>query len=134
MGSPAAVVQKIFYLCMSGMGTTQIANWLREQKIFSPTAYHLDHGRKTCHEFPKNPYKWSTQTISSILRKLEYLGHTVNFRTTTESYKSSRLLHNSPEDWVIIENTQEPINNSRSRSAALALASSRIKSSSYFDT
>lgn len=105
----AAVVQKIFYLCMSGMGTTQIANWLREQKIFSPTAYHLDHGRKTCHEFPKNPYKWSAQTISSILRKLEYLGHTVNFRTTTESYKSSRLLHNSPEDWVIIENTQEPI-------------------------
>ncbi len=105
----AAVVQKVFYLCMSGMGTTQIANWLREKEILSPTAYHLEHGRKTCHGMPKNPYKWSAQTISTMLRKLEYLGHTVNFRTTTESYKSSKLLHNSPEDWVIIENTQEPI-------------------------
>lgn len=105
----AAVVQKIFYLCMSGMGTTQIANWLREQQIFSPTAYHLNHGRKTCHKYPKNPYKWTSQTISCMLRKLEYLGHTVNFRTTKESYKSNRLLHNSLEDWVIIENTQEPI-------------------------
>lgn len=105
----AAIVQKIFYLCMDSLGTTQIANWLREQKVLCPTAYRLQHGRKISQRPPKNPYKWSAQTISSTLRKLEYLGHTVNFRTTTESYKSSKLLRNSPEDWVIIENTQEPI-------------------------
>ena len=105
----AAVVQQIFYLCMEGLGITQIANWLRAQRILSPTAYYLTHGRKTCHGMPKNPCKWSAQTVSGMLRKLEYLGHTVNFRTTTESYKSNKLLHNSPEDWVIIENTQEPI-------------------------
>ncbi|MCL2853901.1 MAG: DUF4368 domain-containing protein, partial [Defluviitaleaceae bacterium] len=105
----AAVVQKIFYLCMDGLGTTQIAQWLRGQEILCPTAYHLENGRKGPHKPPKNPYKWMPQTISNMLRKLEYLGHTVNFRTTKESYKSAKLLYNSPDDWVIIENTQEPI-------------------------
>lgn len=105
----AAVVQKIFYLCMNGMGTTQIAGWLREQKILCPTAYHLQNGRKICHKPPKSPYMWTAQTISNMLRKLEYLGHTVNFRTTKESYKSNKTVYNSPEDWLIIENTQEPI-------------------------
>jgi len=94
---------------MNGMGITQIANWLRAHEILSPTAYYLEHDRKTCHGMPKNPYKWSAQTISCMLRKLEYLDHTVNFRTTTESYKSHKLLKNNPKDWVIIENTQEPI-------------------------
>ncbi len=105
----AAVVQKIFYLCMDGMGTTQIAGWLREQKVLCPTAYHLENGRIGPHKPPKNPYRWTPQTIANTLRRLEYLGHTVNFRTTKESYKSDKLLYNSPDDWVIIENTQEPI-------------------------
>jgi DNA invertase Pin-like site-specific DNA recombinase len=105
----AAVVQKIFSLCMEGLGTTQIAGRLRERKILSPVAYHLENGRKGPHKPPKNPYRWAAQTVSHILSKLEYLGHTVNFRTTKQSYKSDKLLYNSPEEWVIIENTQEPI-------------------------
>lgn len=105
----AAVVQKIYALCMDGMGIYQIAQWLREQRILCPTAYHLTKGRKNSHNPPKDPCKWSMQAVAEILRKLEYLGHTVNFRTTKESYKSKKLLLNSPDDWVIIENTQEPI-------------------------
>ena len=35
----AAVVQKIFALCMDGMGPTQIAKWLQENKVLSPVAY-----------------------------------------------------------------------------------------------
>ena len=34
----AAVVQKIFALCMDGMGPTQIAKWLQENKVLSPVA------------------------------------------------------------------------------------------------
>jgi hypothetical protein len=105
----AAVVQKIFSLCMEGLGTTQIAGWLRERKILNPTAYHLENGRSGPHKPPRNPYRWTAQTISNTLRRLEYLGHTVNFRTTKQSYKSDKLLYNSPDEWVIIENTQEPI-------------------------
>lgn len=105
----AAVVQKIYSLCMDGMGPTQIANWLREQRILCPSAYHLTYGRKGPRKPPKDPCKWTTQAVAETLRKLEYLGHTVNFRTTKESYKSNKNIYNDPEDWVIIENTQEPI-------------------------
>jgi DNA invertase Pin-like site-specific DNA recombinase len=34
----AAVVQKIFSLCIDGMGPTRIANWLREQRIPCPSS------------------------------------------------------------------------------------------------
>ena len=105
----AAVVQKIFALCMDGLGTTQIAGWLREQKMLCPSAYRVSCGQKSPHKPPKNPYKWTAQTISNTLRKLEYLGHTVNFKTTKESYKSGKVLYNDPDNWTIIENTQEPI-------------------------
>jgi hypothetical protein len=37
------------------------------------------------------------------------LGHTVNFKTTKLSFKSHKVKRNSPEEWAIFENTQEPI-------------------------
>lgn len=44
-----------------------------------------------------------------ILERLDYLGHTVNFKTSKQSFKSKKVLWNDPADWVIFENTQEPI-------------------------
>ena len=38
-----------------------------------------------------------------------YLGHTVNFKTRKQSYKSKKKLWNDPSEWVIFENTQPPI-------------------------
>lgn len=37
------------------------------------------------------------------------MGHTVNFRTKKLSYKDKNSVHNSPEGWIIFENTQEAI-------------------------
>ena len=37
------------------------------------------------------------------------MGHTVNFRTTKESYKDKRITQNPQEDWLIFENTHEAI-------------------------
>lgn len=39
----------------------------------------------------------------------EYLGHTVNFKTTKKSYKSKKRIQNPESEWVIFENTHEPI-------------------------
>ena len=40
----AAVVQKIFALCMDGLGPTQITKWLQKNKVLNPTAYAYDKG------------------------------------------------------------------------------------------
>jgi hypothetical protein len=107
----AAVVQQIFALCVSGMGPTQIAKWLEKNEILNPTFYRLSKGMKVGNK-PKpgaNPYKWTNETVSRMLGKIEYLVHTVNFKTRKQSYKSKKKLWNDPSEWVIFENTQPPI-------------------------
>ena len=63
----AAVVQKIFALCMDGMGPTQIAKWLTQSKVLNPTAYAYDKGLPVSNKPPVNPYKWTNETVSRIL-------------------------------------------------------------------
>lgn len=40
---------------------------------------------------------------------MEYLGHTVNFKTYRKSYKNKKQLYNDPSQWQIFENTHEAI-------------------------
>lgn len=105
----AAVVQKIFRLCVDGLGPTQIAKWLREHQILNPTAYCHSKGLPASNKPTADPYKWTNETVSRILERVDYLGHTVNFKTTKKSYKSKKKLWNDPADWVIFENTQPSI-------------------------
>lgn len=58
---------------------------------------------------PEAPCKWVYQTVGCILARREYLGHTVNFKTTKKSYKSKKVIHNSPEEQAVYENTQPPL-------------------------
>lgn len=41
--------------------------------------------------------------------EIMYLGHTVNFKTTKKSYKCKKKIKNPESEWVIFENTHEPI-------------------------
>ena len=41
--------------------------------------------------------------------EIMYLGYTVNFKTTKKSYKSKKKIKNPESEWVIFENTHEPI-------------------------
>lgn len=107
---PAAeTVRKVFNLCMNGYGPTQIAKILREKKVLTPAAYWQSIGRTTNLPTPENPYRWVADTISTMLEKKEYLGHTVNFKTYKQSYKSKKKLHNPEEKQLIFENTHEAI-------------------------
>ena len=103
----AEVVRRIFQLCIDGYGPTQIARILTEDKVLTPTAYAelKKSGNITC----SKPYRWAQRTIADLLEKLEYVGHTVNFRTRKKSYKCKKKIENSKEDWAIFENTHEAI-------------------------
>ena len=105
----AAIVREIFNLCIKGYGPTQIAKILREKKVLTPAAYWQSIGRTTNLPTPENPYRWVADTISTMLEKKEYLGHTVNFKTYKQSYKSKKKLHNPEEKQLIFENTHEAI-------------------------
>ena len=97
----AAVVQKIFSLCASGKGPTQIAKWLKQQQILNPTAYCHAKGLPTSNKPTADPYKWTNETVSRILERVDYLGHTVNFKTYKQSYKSKKTCYNPEEKWLV---------------------------------
>ena len=52
---------------------------------------------------------WEGQSIIYILENMIYLGYTVNFKTTTKSYKSHKTIDLPKEDWLIFENTHPAI-------------------------
>ncbi len=58
---------------------------------------------------PEDIYAWQQRTVADILVKMEYLGHTVNFKTQKKSYKSKKKVNTDPSQWVIFENTHEAI-------------------------
>jgi len=107
----AEVVQQIFQLTIEGKGPCDIARIFAENKIERPTYYHYTRGiinYENSYDM-STPYAWSGNTIAHIIGKPEYLGHTVNFRSTKESYKDKKSMANPKEDWVIFENTHPAI-------------------------
>lgn len=105
----AEVVRQIFQWTIDGFGPYQISKLLQEKKIEIPAVHMGRHGQglnrsKTF----KDPYNWCSSTVSHILSKYEYLGHTVNFKTA-KHFKDKKSHYIPESEWVIFENTQEPI-------------------------
>ena len=105
----AQIVRRIFNLTMDGAGPYKIAKILEADKIDIP-AYHqkkLGYGLHQSKNF-EYPYRWCSSTIASILKKKEYLGHTVNFKTR-KHFKDKKSKYVSEDKWLIFENTHEAI-------------------------
>ena len=105
----APIVKRIFKMCLSGMGPTQIANILEAQKVLRPS-YHLNNiGMNHRTDLGKNPYGWGGTVVADILERVDYLGHTVNFKYQSKSYKCHRAVKRPKEEQMIFYNTHEPI-------------------------
>ena len=103
------VVKLMFELCASGYGMTHIAKELMQRGIPTPTEHFEAIGVKVAARKSEQPGFWQVKTISDLLQKPEYLGHTVNFRSHKKSYKCKKKVKNDPSEWVIFENTHEAI-------------------------
>ena len=105
----AAVVRYIFALAMEGYGPYQIATKLSEEKIEMP-AVHLAHYGEGVNKNKTfaDIYRWSASTVVEILKKREYLGHTVNFKTR-KHFKDKKSHYVDESEWTIFDNTHEAI-------------------------
>ncbi len=107
----AEVIRTVYKLCIEGNGPWNIANLLRAYKIETP-AYHMAKkgiGRYKSMLSELDPYNWNGSTVRIILSRPEYLGYTVNFRTSSKSYKEHKNIINSTDKWAVFKGTQEPI-------------------------
>lgn len=105
----AEVVRRIYRLTMEGKGPYQIAKILEADRVEIPAYHQQKQGLGLYqHRHFENPYKWGSSTIVHILSKHEYLGHTVNFKTR-KHFKDKKSHYVPKDQWLIFENTHEPI-------------------------
>ncbi|MBQ8368648.1 MAG: recombinase family protein [Clostridia bacterium] len=126
----ASVVRRIFGMALSGVSCRQIAVRLNDEKIPPPAVYA---GRKPGKQ---GPYAgmWSGERIAEMLRNETYIGNMVQGRSVKISYKSKKCLKQSPENWIVVEGTHEPIIDRESfRKAGMMLESRKHTRSRTYD-
>ena len=121
----AEVVKEIFNLFIQGHRTFEIARILRERKILTPSEYNAS--ISTNSNTQEYQYKWCGTTVAGILDRQEYIGDTVNFKSTTRSYKDKTRVNLPKEDRKIFKNTHEPIIDEYTWNIAKQLRNNRKK-------
>ena len=107
----AEVVKLIFTLFMEGKNRNQIAVYLKEKEILTPTFYMKQQDRGTAKNRKlneENRYNWNKATLTRILKRQEYCGDVVNFKTE-KHYKDKRNHYVDKDKWQIIPDVHEPI-------------------------
>lgn len=101
----STIVKKIYKMFLDGKTTTYIAKYLTSKKIKTPAEYYnIVPGKKT------NMYNiWKRTQISRILKNEVYVGNTTRNVINSTSYKSKKKIKVDKSEWIITENTHEPI-------------------------
>ena len=97
----AAVVRRIFAMTLAGYGPYQIATQLTQDKVEIPSVHLARFNEGVNRTKPvKDIYGWGSSTIVHILKKREYLGHTINFKTR-KHFKDKKSHYVDESEWTI---------------------------------
>lgn len=99
----ALVVKRIFNMFDNGVSMTEIANKLKNEKVYCPGYYDYGGSRSG------DDYKWRADSIKRILKSQVYIGNTEYGKKVNLSYKSKKVKNIPREDWKISLNTHEAI-------------------------
>ena len=102
------VIKLIYNLYEQGNGVTKIAQILNDKQILTPTKYKLSKGLNFKNQ-GKNIEYWTESTVSKILKNETYIGNLVQGYNKKISYKSKKMKNQPKSEWIIVENTHEPI-------------------------
>lgn len=104
----AEVIRRIFRLYLSGCGKMRIASILNEDGIVCPSEYKKMNGEnyRNSNRLQTTCY-WTYSTINRILQNELYTGNMVQGRKTQHMRQKPKSREKS--DWIIVENTHEPI-------------------------
>ena len=117
----APIVRRIFAMALEGMSCRKIAAKLNEESIPTPASYcGWNMGRRGAYAG-----LWSSERISEMLQNETYTGNMVQGRRVKISYKSNKCLRQEPSNWVVVENTHEPLVDKESFQKVRMLVNSR---------
>lgn len=106
----APIVKMMFQMALEGKTCFEILTHLKELKIPTPRAYTDRQSDKFANIASKHrPYDWSKSTVYQILTNPIYKGDIVWSRYKVKSFKNKKLVTNPESEWIIVENTHEPL-------------------------
>lgn len=106
----SVIVKRIFDYALEGITPFKIASILKKEGILKPRAKMMkDLGKYASEKFVKYPYDWSHQTIHTMLKNREYLGHIVCNKHASKSFKDRSLIKLPKEAWIEVKNTHEAL-------------------------
>lgn len=104
----ASIMQRIFNEYANGDSARMIADRLNDEGINSPRFYHYEKmGRENPLKTEKNV--WGSATITQLLKNQVYIGNMVQGKRQVLSFKTKKMRQVSPENWIVVENTHEPL-------------------------
>ena len=107
-GEAAAVVRRIFSLCMQGKGVSAIATTLWKDRTLTPSAYKASKGIGVA-KVSEDPYCWETSAVAAILENVAYIGITESVKSTRLGFKSKKRIPTAKDRRAYIENAHAPI-------------------------
>lgn len=105
----APVVRQIFQWFIEGKSVIGITRMLNSSGILNPSAYKKEKGFNYKHSGSNNDGLWCDSTVRRILKNQMYIGNMVQGKNVKASYKLKQCLAVPKDDWIIVENTHEPI-------------------------
>lgn len=107
---PAKVVEMIYDWYLQGFGTQHISYMLNERNIQNPTTYKQSQGLNFKNASQSDGFGlWNKTTVKRILKNEMYVGNMVQGIRKKVSYKSKKVIPIRKEEWIIIQDTHEPI-------------------------
>ncbi len=106
----APVVRQVFRWFIEGKSVIGITKELNSLGIPNPSTYKKLKGWNYKHTSGKNnDGLWCDSTVRRMLSNQMYIGNMVQGKNTTISYKIKQCKSIPKSDWIIVENTHEPI-------------------------
>lgn len=105
----APVVRQVFKWFIDGKSVIGITKELNALGIPNPSTYKKQKGWNYKHNSSNNDGLWCDSTVRRMLTNEMYIGNMVQGKNTTISYKIKQCRGIPKSDWIIVENTHEPI-------------------------
>lgn len=106
----AEVVRQIYDWFLDGLGIITICKKLNSLGILNPTSYKKEKGMNYRHPNSGiNDTLWCEGTVRRILTDRKYCGDMVQGQNKVTSYKVQKSRRVPEKDWIIVENTHDPI-------------------------
>ena len=104
----ASIIKRIYEMRLQKYSYGAITNILNNEGVLSPSAYCKSiHGKSTNTTSKQN--KWTKDSLNVLFKNPAYKGDTANGRKAVISYKNSKQVRQPMENWIVVENTHDPI-------------------------